>query len=875
MPWWSRLFRRTSAEADLETEIRFHLNEETQLRVDRGEPPDQAAYAARRDFGNVGLVKETTRDVWGWTLLQTVARHIRYSARLLRRSPSFAAVAVLSLAIGIGATTTLFSIINTLTWRSLPVAQPDRLYRLAHAGSAGTSDSANYAVYEAVRSRSAVSGALLTSGHERMRVTVNGQAEVVGGQTVTGDYFSVLGVSTVLGRPILPEDEPGSTPRPVAVISSAYWQRRFGGATDVIGRVLIVDQAPHTIVGVAPSDFYGLQIGEPIDVSIPIDGSNEDRHSWLSSPIVVRLAPGVTREAAEAELGVALQGYLDTRNIDAQRRQRVFQRAVLLPIWNGLDGLRRPYLRPLTIVLSIVGVLLMLFCINLTNLTLARASARGRELALRLAMGATRAELVGLMVTESVLLAAIGGLIGLLGSAWSVRFLVGYLPLESDLHIPLDANVWTFVAGLSLGVGVIVGAAPAWLASGTDLGPSLAKSERSVVPGTLTLGKGLVVLQVALSLILAIAAALFAVSLRNLKNQDMGFDARNVLIVTMDADGTGVEGPALTAVHQQILDGLRTIPGVQHASLMTIHPLSGNQDGKPVTIPGFVPRTRDDNVVNVNTVGPDYFETLGIPIVAGRAISAIDTADAPRVAVISESMARHYFQGGNPMGQRIDISGGRPVKGVEIVGIARDAMYEGLRAGRQRMLYVPFFQRSAEGEYVFALRSAIPPLALERAARAHIESVTRTIPVTQVRTYGDEINSTLGNERLLATLGSGFAITAIALAAVGIYGVVAYATARRRREMSLRLALGARPVDIVRLIVGGVLGPVAVGVVAGALVALGMSRLVTSILYGIEPWNPAVYVMDGLVMLLVGAAAGLVPALRASRIQPMTSLSAE
>ena len=475
-----------------------------------------------------------------------------------------------------------------------------------------------------------------------MRVVVDGQAEAIVGQQVTGDYFDVLGVQPVAGRAIEPRDEHGAPPERVAVIGHAYWSRRFGRDPGVLGRAIAIDGAPYTIVGVAPPEFFGLQVGRRADVSVPIDGS-EERTFWKSRALVVRLTPGASREAAEADLNVAFQQYLADNALPAARRAASFKSLELAPSSSGLPEFRDRYGRPVRALFVIVGLLLVLACANLASLYLARASARQRDVSVCLALGASRMRLTRQALSETLLLSAAGGLLGVLAASWGVDALVRFVPdrgLPVDLQIVPDRNVLLFALAATVFTGIAIALAPAWLARRVDIRTILSIGGRHVAPATAF--KVLIVVQVGLSTILVVAATLFSVSLAISGEQPLGFVADGVLTVTVDADDTGLEGTRLGEVHEQIVQALDALPGVEHASFATIPPLSSNEDGKPIAIPGVAFRA-DDGVVQVNTVGPDFFDTFGVPIVAGRGITASDRASAPQVAVLSESMAKYYF----------------------------------------------------------------------------------------------------------------------------------------------------------------------------------------------------------------------------------------
>ncbi len=587
-------------------------------------------------------------------------RDIRYSIRTFAQRPLWTAAILGSLAFGIGATTAIFSVLNTLMLRPLPVRDPSTLFQVLHGGDSGSFESSTYALYQHVKNHSkTIAGAFQVDPASSVRVIVDGQAEMVVSQQVTSEFFDVLGVRPLIGALIGPNDERGSASNRVAVLSHEYWVRRFGGDPGTLGRTITIDQIPRTIIGVTPSDFFGMQVGRRVDVTIPIDGSDEPTY-WKSRGLLVRLAPGVFREAATADLNVLFQQYLDSdKRMSAPARARAFKRLALAPASSGLPEFRDRYGKPVQAMLVIVSALLLLACANLASLFVARAAARQRDLSVCLALGASRTRLARQALSDTLLISLAGGALGLLVAWWGVDFLVGFLPdfgMPTDLQIRPDFNVLLFTFGASTLTGLAIGLAPAWLAGKLDI--------RDMLTGgrSLTFGGGafklLIIVQVALSAVLVVAATLFTTTLSNLMAQPLGFVADGVLMLTVDADGTGIEGERLSGIHREILQRLQALPGVRHATFATIPPLSSNEDGKRFSIPGITFSSPDDGVMQVNTVGPDFFETYGVQILKGRGITPADHQSAPRVAVVSESMARYYFPGVDPIGRRVDIGRG-------------------------------------------------------------------------------------------------------------------------------------------------------------------------------------------------------------------------
>jgi predicted permease len=799
-------------------------------------------------------------------------KDIRYSIRTFARTPLFTMAILVSLAVGIGANTAVFSVVNTIMLRELPVQDPAGLFQVVHSGEGGSFESSTYGLYAHLKAHAKTVAGILQVNASTLKVVVGGQADVVFGQQVTGGYFNVLGVRPMIGALIQPVDERGTARNRVAVISHAYWMRRFGSDPQVVGRTIAVDQEPHTIIGVTGPEFFGLQVGRRIDVTVPIDGT-DDTDFWKSRALIVRLSPGVPRGAAVADLDVLFQQYLASqKNLSDRARANSFKRLDLAAGSSGLSELRGRYGKPVLAMLAIVSVLLLLACANLASLFLARAAARQRDLSVCLALGASRTRVARQLLSETLLVAIGGGALGILVAWWGVDLLVAFLPDAgpADLQIQPDVNVLLFTLVASILTGLGIGLAPVWLVGRIKFRGMLGAG-RSVAVGGRAF-KALVVVQVALSTLLVVAATLFTASLSNLKAQPGGFVADGVLMLTLDADGTGFEGERLRAVHLQVLEKLRTLPGVGHATFTTIPPLSSNEDGKPFSIPGVSLPSSEDRVVQVNTVGPEYFETFGVRILNGRGLAASDGPSGPRVAVVSESLARDYFRGSDPIGRRIEVGRGAQI---EIVGVASDARYKDLRTPAARMVYVPAAQREPEDEIVFALHTAGDPAGLAPAARSEIAKLAPGIPTTSVKTMSRQQDETLVNERLLALLSGCFAAFALVLASIGVYGIVAYSVTQRTPELGLRIALGARRSELLVLVLRETLTLVVIAVTLGVAMAGMTGSVVSSLLFGVRPTEPWVYAVTMTLLILVGLLAAIGPTLRATRIDPIETLRAQ
>ena len=800
---------------------------------------------------------------------------VREAARTFVRRPLFAAAVVGSLAFGIGATTAIFSVFNALVLRPLPIHEPDGLFQVVHRGDAGTFESSTQALHEHLKSQATtIAGALQASTSTRT-VVVDGTAESLTGQSASLEYFDVLGVDALIGSVFSARDrrDTGSGAG-VAVISHRYWMRRFGGDPGVLGKTISVDRQPHTIVGVTRPAFAGLEVGRHVDVTVPLD-EPEERLFWQSKALLVRLRPGVSPMTAQIELDRLLQQYLDTAaKLTARARTQAFRTLALQPAGTGISGLRDRYRRPLAATLAIVSTLLLLACANLAGLFLARTMRRQRDFAVCLALGASRGRLARQLLAESLLLSLAGGVLGLGVAWWGADLLVAFVPelaTSGDLRAAPDTTVLVFALLAAVLTGIGVGAAPALLAGRADLRPALAAGGRSIVFAGTTF-RTLVGVQVALSTTLVIAALLLTTSLNRLKAEPAGFVVDGVLMLSLDAGGADLGDEQIALLQRQALERLRRLPGVRHATFATIPPLSGNEDGKPIAIPGVAFSSPDEGVLQVNTVAPAFFETFGVPIVRGRGITARDDLTAPQIAVVSESMARFYFPGVDPIGRRMDVGRGRTGGQIEIVGVARDVRYRDLRTPAPRMVYVPAFQRGVEETCVFALRTDGDPGDWAMAAQRELRALAPGLPTSGVTTLRSERDRRLVNERLLAAISSGFGLLALVLAGIGVYGVVAYSVAGRTAEIGLRVALGATRAGLVWLVVRGSLALVLTAAAAGALAAFLVRSLLATFLFGVAPAAPWAYTGTLALLLAIGLLAAIGPTLSALRVDPVETL---
>jgi predicted permease len=880
---WRTLFRRAARERELDEELRFHLEAEAEERRAEGLSAADALLAARRDLGSQSLVREAVRDEWGWRGLERFVQDIRYGVRVMARTPGQTAAAVLSLALGIGANTAVFSLVDLVTLRALPVADPERLVIVAHRGNGEAATGSNLALYETLRDGSRSFAGLLAFFPARVRLRLGAESEAAVAQYVTPNYFAVLGVRPLLGR-AFDEADHG---QPIAVISHGLWQRRFGGAADVVGRALDVNGVFLTIAGVTPPEFFGLQRGDHVDAFLPLPElprvSPDYGHllalrdgTW-NLAMAGRLQPGVAASTARAEVEALVRPWIEEVVFpETGGHAGSWAHVELLPGRTGLDALRRRFSQPLSILLAIVGAVLLISCANVAALLLSRAATRRAELVLRAALGAGRWRLVRQLLTESLLLAALGGLGGLALAVAGARALVALVRVDSAaalaLTVEADGRVLAFTAVVSLLTAGLVGLAPAFRATRIDLQAALNEGGRGPASDG-RVGRwrqGLIAGQVALCMVLVVGAGLFVRSLSNIRDLDPGFDPDRLLLVEFDPQGSGYPEAKLQSFYEQVLARANTLPGVRAASLSALGPLTGDDSTRFFSRPGFTPRETSDSVVHVNAVTPGYFHTMGVPLLDGRTFREADGPGAPRVAILGESAARFYFAGTGAVGQVFSLGWGADAVSMEVIGVARDIRQRDVRESPSRMVYLPCAQRPGCGHLQVRTAAEVGPVLA--ALPPTVRSVAVDVPILSARTTRGQVDASLGQERLIAIMSSLFGALALTLAAVGLYGVVSHAVTTRTREFGIRMALGAGRRHLARLVMREAGAPVLVGAGLGLLAAVAVTRAIAGLLFGLAAHDPATFLQSLLTVFVVAVLAAVLPARRALRTPPAVAL---
>jgi predicted permease len=883
-------------EQDLDREVRSHLDLEAEEQQESGLSPQEARYAALRAFGNSTFIKEVTREMWGWRSLERFRQDLQYALRTMRRSPGVTAVAVLSLALGIGANTAIFSLIDTVMLKTLPVENPEQLVLLGDGVSSGSMDDEpfgkwgmfSHPVYKELESRNQVFSGMLAfvSYSDRMFASMDrGEPELVTPKLVSGNYFSVLGVPALIGRTFGPDDDrPGA--HPVAVLSYSYWNRRFARDPAVVGRTLVIRKTAQTgvmvqIAGVAPRGFFGEKAGASPEFWIPLsmEAEVDSRGAWLNNryqsglQMLGRLKPGVSEQQARGNIDTLfrqiLVEYAGTQLSEKRRRSIERTYVDMGPASRGISSLRTRYSEPLKFLLALTGAVLLIACANIANLLLARATARQKEMAVRVAVGASRGRLLRQMLTESVVLASAGGVLGALFGWWASDALMRLVSGTSTpaLQPGLNLRMLFFTGLVSLTTGLLFGLAPALRATRTDLQYAL-KEATGTAGGRqkLRLGRLLVVAQIAMTLLLVVSAGAFVRSLQNLRASDVGFERQRVLMFEIDPGQTGYNGAQLTHLYDSVLERINALPGVQSASLSRVAYSRGIW-GAAIRISG----DEQGHVVRGNFISPRYFETMGIPLLAGRAFGPQDNLTAPKAAIVNETLVRKLFSGKLPLGERFRLWGGAEAS---IIGVVKDFKYNHIRENVPPLVFLPYAQFPGKLPQL-AVRTSADGAAVAAQVRQAIKETASSLPVVTVTKLSELVDRTLTTEQLVAQLAAFFGLLAILLACIGIYGILSYAVAGRTNEIGIRMALGARPQQVRWIVLRDMLRLVALGAVIGIAAAVAGERLVNNMLFGLKGTDPMTVVCACLLLLAVAMLAAYLPARRASRVDPLVALRYE
>jgi predicted permease len=898
---WKNLFHRKQLDRDLDEELQAYLELASAEKMREGASPDEAYRDARLDTGGVEQVKESVRDIRVGVWLDELVQDLRYGVRTLAKNPAFTLIAMATLALGIGANTAMFSLLDQVVLRLLPVRDPERVVIVRetgnHYGNTFGANTISWPMFEDLRDNNQVFSGMFCRFPATVTIGYGDRAAQIPAELVSGSYFPILGVGAALGRTIAPDDDAVPDSSPVVVLSYSFWRSYFDGDRTIVGRTIALNSHAMTVVGIAQPGFDGVDLGVPAKVFVPImmktemtphsDGLKDRRRrlSWVTA--YGRLKPSVSLEQAQLSLQPLMHSILEmeveqpefTRSATpADREPFLRNRVELLP--GSENGLREYMRKPLWLLVALTGAVLLLACANLANLLLARASAREREFAVRLAIGAGRTRIVRQLLVESVLLAGTGATLGLALAFVVDRVLLRiYLPADAAAEFVVspipDGRVLAFVVGAMLLTSLVFGLLPAVRGSRTEITLSLKDRSGALSAGGISLRRMLVGIHVALSLLLLVGAGLFVRTLRNLESLGPGFPTDHLLTFRIDPSLNGYSDEETKSFYGRLNVNLQTMPGVTSVGFSAMPILKGYAWRNAVLGKDFEGVPIEEQPV-LSNVGPDYFATLGIPIVAGRAFTAQD--DGPsKYAVINESFAREYFPGRDPIGQRFGlVDDMQPVSpDIEVIGVIPDRKYRDLRETPPAQAYFPYFQDAHFRFMNIYLRTQVDPRQIENELRERMRQFDPHVPVVGLQAMNEQIGFSLRTERLVASLSAVFGGLATLLAAIGLYGVTAYAVLRRTREIGIRMALGALRSNVVVMVMREVFLLIGAGLAAGIALALALADLIRSQIYGLSARDPLTFVGSAIVLTVAAGLAGFIPALRASSLDATTALRHE
>jgi predicted permease len=912
------LFRRTAVENELNDELRFHFDRLVERHIQAGLPPEEAQRRVRLQFGGVDQIREECRDARGTQFVEALTQDFRFNLHMLRKSPGFTAIAVLTLALGIGANTAIFSVLESVLLRSLPVRHPQQLVVLTDpdqhgvnfGSQSGPRSQLAYSEFEYLRDHNEVFSGMFAadSSLQELEVTL-GDSVTRGGEKqqariklVSGGYFITRGLQPAAGRFFGTEVDRARGDSPIAVVSYPFWKQRYNLNPSILGMRIKVHNTSFEVIGVAPPGFFGETVGELPDVWVPMTMQGAvypgmdylspspqgiiNEYEWLQ--VLGRLKPGISLAQANAAMNVQFTRALTTaagnRMTEEQRQGNFGQHLELQPGGRGASTLRSGFGKPLQFLMALVALVLLIACANVANLLLARGAARQKEFAMRLAVGAGRYRLIRQLLTESLLLAMLGAAAGLLLAYWADRLLLRMVSNGGAASVPLDIHpdlrVLAFTLGVTVLTAILFGLIPSLLLTRLDLSPILKSTSQNLKSDSrgsrLPAGKVLVVAQVAVSLILLVAAGMFVHSLTKLSEVHLGYNRENLILFRVDAAATGFTGPEKVRLYQNLLERIAALPGVRGVAASGNGLFLHSESGDPIWVEGYNAKPGETLNTRMDHVGPHYFSTVGIPILMGREIDAEDSGTGLRAAVINQSFAQRFFPNTNPIGKRVrDTYPGNPTD-AEVVGVVADAKYNNLREKSVERLYVPLFNPMWEqNRPAFEVRTFADPASVSDSIHKAVQAVNPSIPPIEIRTMSGLVDDSVQTDRFIKQLSEAFGILAMVLAAIGLYGVMAYTVARRTREIGIRLALGAEPGRIRRQVLKETLLLVLIGIPIGIPIALVGAYLVRSMLFGLGVADPYTLALATMLLIATALLAGLLPARRASQVDPMVALRYE